>query len=231
MNCGRSGVKVDRCDRCQRDRRKQHAIAKLDEARVRKLAQTINVNAFAPEKWLHPSPYTPIRFAVERAVAAERDGKYVSESRRMVQVLLSLGAKPSPALTYACGSRETDLTRILLDAGADANYETIRLLFGNQTTRDLPLYGCVDSDGSTLGNLELLASHGARFVVLDKAAAYPMRNAILRNRWDQVLFLYDHGLPMETDAAMRNVVEEAVRKTGKPGGKLSRVRQLIGLQQ
>jgi hypothetical protein len=207
------------------------AIGKRDEAEIRRLSQTVDVNAVTPEKWLHPSPYTPIRFAVERAVAAEREDKHVSESRRMVEVLLSLGAKPSPALIYACDSTRTDLTQRLLDAGADTNYETPRLLFGNQTTRDLPFYRCVESEGSALGNLELLASHGAKFVVQDKAAAYPMRTAILKNRWDQVLFLYDHGLPMETDAAMRNVVELATRKTGKPDEQLSRVRQLVGLPE
>lgn len=206
------------------------AVGKRDEAQVRKLAQAVDINAVAPEKWLHPSPYTPIRFAVERAVAAEREGKYVTESRRMVEVLLSLGTKPSSALIYACRSSATDLIRMLLDAGADPNYETPRLLFGKQTTHDLPFYGCVDTPDSMLGSLELLASHGARFAVLDSSTAYPMRTAILNNRWDQVLFLYDHGLPMETDAAMKNAVEQAARQTGKSGEQLSRLRQIIGLQ-
>lgn len=203
------------------------AIGMRDEAQVRKLAQTVDVNAVAPAEWLHPSPYTPIRFAVERAVVAEDKGEYVYEFRRMVEVLLSLGAKPSPGLIYACGSSRTDLTRMLLDAGADANHETVSLQFGNQTTRDLPFYACAESAESALGNLELLASHGARFKVLVERTAWPMRSAILHYRWDQALFLYDHGLPMETDRAMREVVEEAVRKAGEPDDQLSRVRQLV----
>jgi hypothetical protein len=207
------------------------AIGKQDGAQVRELARTVNVNAVAPERWLYPSPYTPLRFAVERAVAAERDNKVVTESREMVELLLSLGAKPSPALLYACRSSETELTRILLDAGADANYETVHLLFGKQTTRELPYYGCADTADSAMGNLELLAKHGARFTLLDPPRPWPMRTAILNNRWDQVLFLHDHGLPMETDAAMTKVIEDAVGRAGNPDARLVRVRQLVEQQQ
>jgi hypothetical protein len=124
------------------------AIGERDEARVRKLARTADVNALAPARWLYPSPYTPLRFAVERAVAAERGQKNVTESRRMVALLMSLGAKPSPALPYACQSSGTELTRMLLDAGADPNYETVRLLFGRETTRELPYYDCVSTADS-----------------------------------------------------------------------------------
>jgi hypothetical protein len=119
---------------------------------------------------------------------------------------------------------------MLLDAGADANYETVRLLFGSQTTRELPYYGCVGTADSAMGNLELLANHGARFTLLDPPRPYPMRTVIMNGRWDQALFLYDHGLPMETDTAMRKVVEDAVSRAGTPDARLLRVRQLVEQQ-
>lgn len=206
------------------------AISTLDEAKVRELAKTVDVNKVEPARWLFPAPYTPLRFAVERAVVAEtRDEAAVARSRKMVELLLSLGAKPSPALLYACGSKGTELTQLLLDAGADPNYETIHLTFGERkTTRKLPFYGALENPASALGNLELLASHGARFELLDPPAPWPMRTAILNYRWDQVLFLYDHGLPMENDDAMRDVVDKAVsRAANRPDPQLARVRELM----
>ncbi len=73
----------------------------------------------------------------------------------MISLLLSLGAKPAPALEYACGMTHSDVLLLLLDAGADPN-----TLIGQENMKEPLFYACFRSE-HPLDNLRLLSQKGA----------------------------------------------------------------------
>jgi hypothetical protein len=91
------------------------AVANLNVQNVRAMAPGIDVNTPGA------NGETPLKFAIEKVDNAADTQEQTAARIEMIRVLISLGAKPDSALAYACRSRHSESTEVLLAAGANPN--------------------------------------------------------------------------------------------------------------
>jgi hypothetical protein len=205
------------------------AIYKQDAQQVQRIAHEVDVNAVAPGSWVRPS-YTPLKFAVEKYVASE--GKADAKGRlEMIRLLLSLGAKPNPALDFACRAARSDALLLLFDAGADPNYAEMRRT-DNGDRAEPAFYGCFYSEG--LENLELFGAKGANFLLRDRYGNSTVMAAASKYRWDQVLYLHDQAVPLIDEnskqwmsARIAEQIESAKKENREPPEAFKKVVALL----
>ncbi len=210
------------------------AIYSQDLGEVRQMVTNVDINTVSPESY-QSLAYTPLKFAVEKVVAADNSKDDQRHQRlEMVRLLLSLGAKPNPALEAACRSAHPDALSLLLDAGADPNYnEPVIDVPGTPSGPEPAFYSCFHY-GASLENLKLLAAKGANFLLPDRYGSSTVMAAVVNSRWEMVLYLHDHGVPLVSqddrswmDMTMRTKTDQAKQNGGEPSGDFKKVIELL----
>jgi hypothetical protein len=157
------------------------AVSNLDEKKVREMALRVDVNAAGESGW------TPLKWAVKNVVDAGNKMQPTAPGIAMVRLLLSLGAKPDPALSNACASNHGEVTGILLDAGANPNYK--------EEDGTPAFFSCLKwARSGELESLRLLAAKGADFNALDPKGEGALLMAAIFSKWDSALFLLEQGV-------------------------------------
>lgn len=199
------------------------AIYAQDSGKVREMAAHVDINAVSPKSYQYPT-YTPLKFAVEKFVAEGKDDQR-HQRLEMVRLLLSLGARPDPALESACRSAHPEALSLLLDGGADPNYnEPVINVPGTPSGPQPAFYGCFNYDAS-LENLKLLAAKGANFLLPDRYGNSTVMAALACSRWEMVLYLHDRGVPL--NPALRPQLERAMQNSGEPSEDLKKLIELL----
>lgn len=180
------------------------AIHNLDAKQVRDLAARVDINAVGEYD------ATPLTFAVQSAATEEGKAQPMGGQLEMISLLLSLGAKPSPALEYACGMSHSDVLRLLLDGGADPN--TLR---GPENMKVPVLFSCFPSTEK----LRLLSQKGANVNLPSFDGQTAIWAASMFSQWDAALFLLDHGANLDTvmpdgKTVRSHVQEETAKQIG-----------------
>ncbi len=183
------------------------AIHNLDAKQVRDLAARVDINAVGENN------STPLAFAAQDAATAEAKAQPIGGHLEMISLLLSLGAKPTPGLEFACGMRQSDALRLLLDAGGDPNS-----LIGYGDRKEPVFYACFRSEHPT-ENLKLLSQKGANFDLLSADGKTPVWMAAIFSRWEAGMFLLDNGAKLDAVASdgktiRSHVQEETDRQIG-----------------
>jgi hypothetical protein len=167
------------------------AIYDLDTKKVRELASRVDINAVGDGELASSTgsrDVTPLGFAAQKLGQAGETADQTAARVEMMKLLLSLGAKPDPALKYACASNNADAVRLLLDAGANPN-----LLVAQFEKKQPVFYSCL----SSLENLRLLAAKGAKFDLPSADGTAAIQTAAMFGNWDAALFFLDHGANLE----------------------------------
>jgi hypothetical protein len=176
------------------------AIHNLDAKQVRDLAGRVDINAVGEGN------ITPLTFAVQNAANADIKAQPMGGHLEMISALLSLGAKPTPALEHACAMPHSDVLRMLLEAGADPN-----TVLNRGDLKEPVFYTCLRSSNPT-ENLQLLSQKGVSF----DAPSYDGKTAIwaasIYSRWDTALFLLDHGASLDAIAPDGKTVRSHVQE-------------------
>lgn len=183
------------------------AIHDLDTKKVRDLAAHVDINAVGGDN------STPLTFAVQNAATVEAKAEATSGQQEMISLLLSLGAKPAPALERACGMTHSEVLRLLLEAGADPN-----TVIGNGDMKEPVFYACFRSEHPT-ENLRLLSQKGANLDSPSYDGKTAIWTAAMYSRWDAAAFLLDQGANLEATApdgktVRSHVQEEVTRQSG-----------------
>ncbi len=213
------------------------AIYAQDSNKVREMAAQMDINAVSPDSGQNRT-YTPLKFAVEKFAAAANDGKDKDDQRHrrleMVRLLLSLGAKPNPALEAACRAAHPEALSLLLDAGADPNYkERAATIAHGPNAAEPAFYGCFNYQAS-LENLKLLAARGANFLLPDRYGNSTVMAAFACSRWEMVLYLHEHGVPLVwqgdrawVDSMIKSALEQAKQNGREPSEELKKIIDLL----
>ena len=156
------------------------SVANLDVKKARELAPRVDVNA--PGE----NGVTPLKFAIDRVDNSGDKPERMAARLDMIRLLLTLGAKPDSALPNACGSNHSEITGILLDAGANPNYK--------DELGTPAFYSCLSTHSGGLESLRLLAQKGADFNALDAEGAGILIRAATFSGWEVMEFFLDHGV-------------------------------------
>jgi hypothetical protein len=186
------------------------AIYDLDTKKVRELASRVDINAVGDGELagsIGSGDVTPLGFAAQKLGRAGETAGQTAARVEMMKLLLSLGARPGPALKYACASANADAVGLLLDAGADPN-----LLVAQFEKKQPVFYSCL----SSIENLRLLASKGGKFDLPSADGTAAIQTATMFGNWDAALFFLDHGANLEAVSpdgrTVRSHVEEETDK-------------------
>ena len=197
------------------------AISRLDTNQVRELAKRVDINAVSE---LGGTGFTPLVFAVKRAVEKDTKGRPGTGRMDMVRLLLSLGAKPNPALVSACEDGSGEVMRLLLDAGADPNHRV-----GEGEFEEPAFFACL-SRPAGLESLKVLTDRGANLDVVTANGRRPIKAAALYACWETVLFLHERGAKLDAPETNGMTVAESVAKAKENGDRsqsLQRVQELL----
>ncbi len=171
---------------------------------MRELAPRVDVNASGQKTVTR-------KFAIEKLETAGDSPDAKAKRLDMIRLLLSLGAKPDSALKDACGSNNSEIIGVLLEAGANPNAKD---------EEGTPAFFFCSGDSQGLEKLRLLAQKGADFNALDAKGAGALINAATFSRWEQMLFFIEQGVKDTATVNGKNaaaMVRSGIRQAEQPG--------------
>lgn len=173
------------------------AVSDGDFKKVRELAPSVDMNASGE------MGITPLKFAIDKTANA---GDKTAARLEMVRLLLSLGAKPDTALPNACASNNSDITKALLDAGANPNYK--------DDDGKPAFFFCLATYEGARESLRLLAAKGTDFNARDAKGEGVLTTAATFSAWPVVLYFFDLGvkdIPSPNGKTLSNMVMQALQ--------------------
>ena len=183
------------------------AVVSRDLATLRRLAPKVNLNEIG-ERGM-----TLVRLAVTTAGTLAPDGKELSPEVSVVRTLISLGAKPDPALEEATKLENPEILKLLLEAGADPNSEVSGSGVVFAWLRILPVE-----------NLRLLVQHGTGVNSRDQYGSPLLLRAAEEENWDAVIFLIHQGadvrLADKSGKTLSSLIEDRLSDSARYGSQV-----------